>query len=269
MPKTVNTPTRLGWNDARSLASQLLETEDSWGAILEETHLSVSQDELTATKRQLPEDGSDRVNELARVILDWQNTQHPAVNINELPKSVDGWNDAQRIASAMKTLIQSDSETTFGRLRDHISSPTPEFVDARSAWEEITTEDGGKALNEYARWALNWESVDGETDDAQQTTTVDETEEISPYEAFTPETRAEECANELLRTFKSHEEGYGDIFSEFNEEFDLPSLGRANVVVVNARGDTHEDRVQDIVYWLENELDESERAGNYRPSGME
>lgn len=267
MPETVTTPTRLGWNDARSLASRILASEGDWETVLTETHLSVSQEDIATAKKTLPDDGTNQVNELARTLLEWQDTQHPDVEIDQLPTSINGWNDARSVASAMKTLVQSDAGTMFGEIRTHVSTPLPTFTDARDMWEEVSTDDGNKALNEYARWLLNWEPRDSGRTESQQTTSETDSTEHSPYERFSPTSRVEACANDLLEVFETHQGGYGDIFSEYGNEFNLPSMGRATVVVMNAKGETHEERVQDIAHWLTEELDESKRAGNYTPPG--
>jgi hypothetical protein len=241
----------------------MINDEAAWGEILKETPLTVSDAEISRVKEDLPEDGSERVNELARRLLQWQDRENPDVNIDELPTDVGTWNDARSVAAAMKTLVAVEATDVFDELRTHVSTPVPDYETAEAKWESVSAEDGGAALNDYARWLMEWGSSVQSAESESPENTRD-----NPYEAFTPTSRAEECANELLRTFEAHDGGYGDIFSEFNGEFDLPSLGRANVVVVNAQGDTHEERVRDLVHWLENELDESERAGNYRPTGM-
>lgn len=263
MAATRTSTDRFDWNDARSLASTLLDESSDCGSVLEGTQLTVSNTDIEAVKEDLPDEGTEQVNELARVLLQWQDRENPDVDIDELPTSVTTWNEARSVASAMKTLVDVGSEEVFSELQAHISTPLPNYQTAHERWESISTDDGGAALNAYARWLMDWQPQE-----KTRETSSDKQTEASPYDKFTPESRAEECANELLRTFEAHEGGYGDIFSEFNEEFDLPSLGRANVVVVNAQGGTHEERVQDLVHWLENELDESERAGNYRPTGM-
>lgn len=265
-----------GWNDARSLASQLLDVVDGgdYNAVVSEYEAMnfPPEERIVEWVSELSGSRTERLNETARWILDWdesgwdrEESESPqetsgetdaeeATNNNDAA-ALTQWNDARQLATQLLDAVEGGEYDAVVSDYGHIEFP-PE-PHARHKISEFTG-SRTERINEIARWVLDWgetdwdgvtlEYADSDAGDAEEgeskregTADTGESQDV-PTEDLS---EREQVAADILKNFRNHEGRYGEIIREYSQ-LDLPPQPEMMMAVHRTTGMDDSEAIQTL-----------------------